>query len=366
VSSQNPPKQNLGFSNSSVKKARRRRGRDDGFYTILFVLMLPLIVGSIGLGVDVSHFNLVRGQLQNAADSAAFAGAASLNSTSTGRTAATTNALTYAQQHRADRINLTAAEVIENQTGHWDFDTNTFTTTNVTDVHANAIRVSVQRQNVPSFFSPLLSGAVTAQTLNATTTAVAGGARQIGCGFPVAIATCALTYDSAGKLNCPTNLSFQNGIQSVGLTLPDGSSPVNGNKAKPYIKNALGGGCNQGVGVGDELYLQNGNDLTQESVDDINAATSNGSSPKTIYLPVVDLSCGGGGPTYNQSAEVVGFLKMKVVGARWTDTAPPAVAAACPTIGKKNLCVTADCGMIDSAPGGGTINVTASKTYLVR
>jgi hypothetical protein len=57
---------------------------------------------------------------------------------------------------------------------------------------------------------------------------------------------------------------------------------------------------------------------------------------------------------------------MRLVGARWTSDAPPAVEAACPALGKKNICVTQDCSMITGVAGGGTIEVAGNKVYLVR
>jgi Flp pilus assembly protein TadG len=342
------------------------RKRERGAYLVIFAIMLPVFIGFTGLGVDMSHYWWVRSQLQTAADAGAFAGSQSLNSTSAGRTNAVTIASTYATQNKADGKAVTAAEVTEKITGKWDFATNTFSSTNISDVDANAIKVTVQRQNVRSFFAPIV-GAHGSQTLLASSIGVAGGARQVACAAPVAVATCTLTYDSSGKLNCPTNLSFQNAAQSVGLTHPDGSSPVNGNNSVPYFADAVQQPltCSRPAVVGTSIPLQNGNDLRKTSVDDINAATTNGISPVQIVAPVVDLACGSGGPTYNQSAKIVGFIKMKVVGARWTSAAPANVAAACPTLGKKNLCVSGDCSMINGAPGGGTIQVSASKVYLV-
>jgi hypothetical protein len=227
--------------------------------------------------------------------------------------------------------------------------------------------VTVQRADVPLFFARALAGAKASQTVVASAVAVAGGAGQIGCGAPVALAACVLEHDSAGKLICPANLSFQNGPKSVGLTHPDGTSPVNGSNTASYFREALSDppGCGQEVETSDILYLQNGDDLARRSVDDINAATNDGESPVRVTVPVVDIPCGTGGPNYNRSAPVVGFVYMDIVGARWTDAAPPKVAAACPTLGMKNICVTGDCGLMQGVPGGGTINPEEVQVFLV-
>ena len=190
----------------------------------------------------------------------------------------------------------------------------------------------------------------------------------MGCGSPIAIASCILNYDSDGDLICPTNLSFQTGMSSIGLTHSDGTSPVNGTNTIPYFEAALEEplACDVPSLAGTTIALQNGSDLHQTSVNDINAATNDGANPVPMVVPVIDKSCGSGGPTYNQTATIVGYVKLKIVGARWTGAAPAAVAAACPGLGKKNICITSDCTPIEGAAGGGTIQVDGTKVYLVR
>jgi len=346
--------------------SRVARNRERGIYTALFALLLPVLIGMCGLAVDIAHYWWVTGQLQNAADAAALAGAKELDSTAVGRADATKFASVYAERHAVDGREVADTELVKNETGEWSTSSATFTANGVTHPSANAIHVTVQRPNVPSFFSPLL-GARASETLSASAIAVAGGAGAVECAAPFALATCALQYDGAGELICPTNLSFQNGVQSVGLTHPDGSSPVNGKSAEPYVSQAVNAPltCKQPTAFGDTLYLQNGDDLSQQSVDDINAATTGGLNPVPVVLPVVDLSCGNSGPNYNQTAKVVGFIKMQVVGARFTGLAPPLVSLACPTLGKKNVCVKSDCSMIAGTPGGGTIQTDALKVFLV-
>ncbi len=353
---------------SPIERSQKDVGarREHGFYTILFAIMLPVLIGALGLAVDLSHFWWTDAQLQNAADAAAFAGAKDLNSTSTGRTTAIDSASSFAVEHKVDGVTLQPNEVVTNVPGRWDFTTKTFITAGVSNPAANAMRVTVQRQNVPSFFAGVLTDAASSQTLSASAVAVAGGAGGVGCAAPITMAACIPEHDSSGELVCPTSLSFQNGSTSVGLTIPDGSSPANGNTAHPFLVDLMNDptGCAHGAEVGDILYLQNGNDLSQSSVNVINTATNNGANPVVVNMAMVDVACGGNGPTYNQTAQVVGFLKMKIVGARWTSAAPAKIAAACPGLGKKNICVAADCSLID-APGGGTMGVRGEKVYLV-
>jgi Flp pilus assembly protein TadG len=344
------------------------RDGERGFYLVMFVLMLPLMFGIMGLAVDLARYRHVQGEMQNAADAAAFSAARSLNSTEVGRTAATTVASTYARANRVDGYAIATTEIKTNATGRWNADASIFETTNVSNAAANAVRVTVRRDAVRSFFSPILSAALESRAFEASATAVAGGAGAVACAAPLAIASCVLSHDSAGNLVCPTSLSFQNGAKSVGLTHGDGSSPINGNNTIPYFKAALQSPitCDQPAESGTEVYLQNGNDISQTSVNDINAATNNGANPIAIIAPVIDKSCGNNGPTYNQTAPIVGFVKLKIVGARWTGNAPAAVNAACPGLGKKNICVAADCTPIQGAAGGGTIQVDGTRVFLVR
>jgi Flp pilus assembly protein TadG len=348
-------------------RSRARKG-ERGVYLGWFAMLLPFFVAVLGLTVDMAHYRFAHAQLENAADAAALAGAKSLNGTPNGRTSALNSATSFAQAHAVDGTLLAAGELIENQTGRWDLTDGAFTTSSVSDVAANAIRVTVRRDAVPSFFSPILSRSLESRALSAAATAVAGGAGAVACAAPIAIASCVLDYDSSGNLICPTNLSFQNGTHSVGLTHTDGSSPVTGNNTVPYFKAALDNPltCGQPSVAGTTVALQNGNDLTQTTVNDINAATADGASPVPIVVPVIDKTCGSGGPTYNQTATIVGYVKLQIVGARWTGAAPAAVAAACPTLGKKNICVKDDCSTIVGAAGGGTIQIDGTKVYLVR
>jgi Flp pilus assembly protein TadG len=350
--------------------ARCERGQhsgEDGFYTLLAAICLPLILGAFGLAVDIAHSRWALGQLQNAADAAAFAGSKDLNGTALGRTLANTAAVHYAQQYKVDGTMLASDEVIENVTGKWDFETGQFTETDVSDAAANAIRVSIRRREVPNFVATIFSEAYASQSLTATAVAVAGGTGKIRCAAPLTIGSCVITHEADGTMVCPTALSFQNGKKSIGLTLPDGGSPANGSKAHPFFVDLMDDpdGCGVPSDVGTTLYLQNGNDLRRASVDVINAATDDGVNPISADVAVVDVDCGNDGPNYNQSTEVTGFIRMKIVGARWTGPAPAAVEAACPGLGEKNICVSADCTPIEG-PAGGTANVRAEKVFLVR
>src|SRR5438270_10726528 len=72
----------------SSREARERRGERGSILAISTIGMLSFLLIT-GLCVDIGHFYLVKGELQNAADAAALAAASSLNSDDGGITRAT-------------------------------------------------------------------------------------------------------------------------------------------------------------------------------------------------------------------------------------------------------------------------------------
>jgi len=82
------------------------RQRQGGAIAIMYALMLPAILGCVGLALDLGACYLRRAQLQNAADSIALAAAGPLNGTAAGVTAAADRALRVAFNLR---LGLTAA-----------------------------------------------------------------------------------------------------------------------------------------------------------------------------------------------------------------------------------------------------------------
>lgn len=62
-------------SQTNPAKARRFGGAEGGNVAVLFALVLPLVIGSAGLGIETTYWYYKRLQLQAAADTAAHAGA---------------------------------------------------------------------------------------------------------------------------------------------------------------------------------------------------------------------------------------------------------------------------------------------------
>ncbi len=66
--------------------ARRSRGEESGNSFVLFVVLLPILLGAFGLGLDMTRNVYIRTSLQNALDMATAAGAAVTTTAPGGRT----------------------------------------------------------------------------------------------------------------------------------------------------------------------------------------------------------------------------------------------------------------------------------------
>jgi Flp pilus assembly protein TadG len=108
------------------RKASPRARR--GIILPLFALLLVAICGFVAFAVDLGLIAMARTQCQNAADSAALAGARSINGTSTANlTAATANAQTAAEANSVISQAVQVSQVtIENGTYHYNPSTMTF------------------------------------------------------------------------------------------------------------------------------------------------------------------------------------------------------------------------------------------------
>jgi Flp pilus assembly protein TadG len=84
---------------STVSTISRRLRRDEsGAIAIMFALMLPVVLGAIGMGVEIGNWFASKRELQSAADAAALAGALESNAGSTSTTI-TSEATTEAQRN---------------------------------------------------------------------------------------------------------------------------------------------------------------------------------------------------------------------------------------------------------------------------
>ena len=85
---------------------RDRKGERGSILAMSALGMLSLVL-AVGLGVDISHFYLVKTELQNAADASALAGATALNSSASGITEATNRAVLAMNKYELNKTGVT-------------------------------------------------------------------------------------------------------------------------------------------------------------------------------------------------------------------------------------------------------------------
>lgn len=120
--------------------------RDErGKVALIVPVLLAVLTSFAGLVIDLGHLFVVRSTLQNAADSASLAAAASL---SYGADEARNQAQLLAQYHAVDGSSVTL-EPADIEIGAWDKKTKTFTVlAPAEEASANSVRVVVQRSTV--------------------------------------------------------------------------------------------------------------------------------------------------------------------------------------------------------------------------
>jgi hypothetical protein len=127
--------------------ARKRRG----VAAVFVMILLPVLLGAAAFAVDAGFIYNCRAQMQNAADSAALAGASALH---LDHEEVRRRASAYASKNLVANIPVSLLpEDIE--IGHWERETGNFSPASggPTDLRANAVRVVGRRSGIPLFFA---------------------------------------------------------------------------------------------------------------------------------------------------------------------------------------------------------------------
>jgi Flp pilus assembly protein TadG len=118
----------MGMTKNSTRAARRaerakqrRFGRDEASNSFaLFVVMLPMLLGAFGMGLDISRNVYIRTELQNALDLAVVGGAAEVRHDDAGniyvdqaRAVAAAERIYDANRQQAARLECTSNHTIE-------------------------------------------------------------------------------------------------------------------------------------------------------------------------------------------------------------------------------------------------------------
>jgi hypothetical protein len=266
----------MARSTHIIKRLHSQRGG----VAIWFVLCLPVLLGCAALAVDLARLNLIRTELQNAADAAALGGARSLSDAGGNPynwTAAVAMAQTVAQSNFADGAQIQLAQVsCEPTPYYW----------HLPKGDVPAIKVTI---TMPSklLFAPIWG--INQQTVQATATAViAPPASGTGI-FPFAISKKMFdTYwDSVNnkpQVDCHNNpIELKYGMNSVyfdklgnqytsGTWTTFDTTPTSASNVKKYLEGDLTSNANIGMnihlesGVDDNAFHITGKDYTNKDV----------------------------------------------------------------------------------------------------
>jgi hypothetical protein len=188
-----------------------------GSAVIFVAVAMVVLLGMAALAVDLGYLYVVKGELQNAADSGALAGAQVLYNDAGTSVNAGANAMaqSYVQQNYSEKAQVTVLSV---ERGHWAFSSHTFTPNNSLDPvdlwnvtadeldantdFINAVKVVTRRKrdsgNLPApFFAQVLGAAPSEVTATAVAyIGFAGKLKPTELDQPIAICKQAITVNN--------------------------------------------------------------------------------------------------------------------------------------------------------------------------
>jgi hypothetical protein len=313
--------------------------RDSGAVAVIVALCIVALGAFLALVMNIAHALDNRAQLLAAADSAALAGALSLDGTDTGAGLARTRAYDFMVSHDVDKnditINLpsatlaTQAETDDVVVGCWD---NGATPANkasgftryptigscdsLRDINAVRARngldgTSGHNQQLPTVFGYFVND----QSMSVRSEAVAvGGGPCTSCAIPLAFAECQVVLPS-NTLNCASVHRFGNSnIDSIMFTSLSGTQPASTSNivgATTCVGGATPPCCRE---VDDsDVRVANGNNLNQQVADALAQYVG-----CWVEVPVVDVpcsldACGVMSPSnFTGTRQVKGFLRLRL------------------------------------------------------
>jgi Flp pilus assembly protein TadG len=169
--------------NTTTQKAKRDRRGERGSILAMSALGMLSMLLAVGLGVDISHFYLVKGELQNAADAAALAAASAINSNPSGITEGTTRAVTAMNNSEFNNNNVafqrTNVEWAVNLNGPYMSEAAASTVAQAPTIRF--ARVTTPDTPVGVSFAPMVLGG--SKSLSATATAGLSIPLNVFCNF---------------------------------------------------------------------------------------------------------------------------------------------------------------------------------------
>lgn len=248
---------------------------DRGIALVYIALAIFALVACLGLAIDLGHLYVVRGELQNAADASALAGAASLykDPLNPGATPALdfpraqTAATNFIGQNKSDGASLSGGAI---STGYWNISLNRLESPSIpTRDHVPAVVATISRSAgsnggpVANFFARVF-GADQSAVSSLQAVAVSGypGAVPSGGLFPLALSSCMTDqYFSQDPLPSPPTT-----IVISSIYVPGGSecytgqwtSFQTGNNDVPTISYFMENGNQTPLQTGDDIWIEPG------------------------------------------------------------------------------------------------------------
>ena len=139
--------------NRDINKELKSAARHHGSIVIFFVIMLPILLATMGLALDVGKFYVIKSELQNAADACALAAAYELDGTDSQITRATNAGLKLAGENMIffQKEDLLDTKVEFSTTPNGSY-------VSAGPANANFVKCRVERPSVSYWFIPILRG----------------------------------------------------------------------------------------------------------------------------------------------------------------------------------------------------------------
>jgi Flp pilus assembly protein TadG len=351
---------------TSTRKAGRRPD-DDGAVVMVIAAMILFLGGFLALVLNIAHALGNRNELLAAADSAALAGAISLDGTPEGLEVAKARSVDFAKKHLVDKdaINIDGDDVTP---GCWDLAATPATKWNAFKAwnevgctqprNVNAVRVKTARDGELShnaekevFFGGLLGK----KHMKVRSEAVAiGGGPAEGCVIPFAVLDCHAGL-AADLCNKTITLNLHGNAKLTGL-----DQGANNNTFRDLVR--CDGGrhpseCCHPIGNLPNISTQNGTDFNKQLAELMlpYVAADVGNPNSWVHVPVIP--CTG-------NADVLGFLRVKVRGVCSNSGNFQILEPGFTCSVKASLLVTVSC-LDETSPAGGTNYGTAATNVRI-